>query len=123
MDNAELRELLTKEKQRLERELVELHDSGPATEGRREGSPFGKREEEAAEASEFEKRLALEKALGDLIRQVDLALQKVDRGTYGLCDLCGQPIGQERLEALPTAGLCLKCKVAKDKEGRTRPRR
>ena len=34
----------------------------------------------------------------------------MDAGSYGLCERCGQPIGDERLEALPAARLCLACK-------------
>jgi DnaK suppressor protein len=34
----------------------------------------------------------------------------MDAGTYGLCERCGQPIGDERLEALPAARLCMTCK-------------
>ena len=85
---------------------------------RREGSPFGKREEEATESFELEKRLALEKQLRDHLAEVEHALHKFEEGTYGLCDDCHQPIAGERLEALPQAGLCVNCK-AKNAKGRT----
>jgi DnaK suppressor protein len=35
------------------------------------------------------------------------ALEKLDEGTYGVCDVCGRPIGEGRLEALPWAVLCV----------------
>lgn len=38
------------------------------------------------------------------------ALVRIDDGTYGKCERCGQPIPIERLEALPTASLCVSCK-------------
>jgi DnaK suppressor protein len=38
---------------------------------------------------------------------VDRALTKLDEGTYGRCDVCGRPVGSERLEALPWAVLCV----------------
>jgi RNA polymerase-binding transcription factor len=41
---------------------------------------------------------------------VDLALSKIDKGTYGTCERCGNPIGPERLEAIPYARLCVSCK-------------
>jgi RNA polymerase-binding transcription factor DksA len=44
------------------------------------------------------------------IEDVDLALAKIDRGTYGRCDHCGERIPRARLEALPAAQLCLDCK-------------
>lgn len=41
---------------------------------------------------------------------VERALKKIDNNTYGLCDKCGKSIAMERLEALPSANLCLDCK-------------
>ncbi|GAI02284.1 unnamed protein product, partial [marine sediment metagenome] len=87
---------------------------------RREGSPFGKREEEATESFEFEKRLAVEKQVRDHLAEVEHALDKFEKGTYGLCDSCGQPIATDRLEALPQASLCVNCK-AKNAKGRPSP--
>ena len=42
--------------------------------------------------------------------EIDLALEKIDEGTYGLCEECGETIGLERLKALPFATLCIDCK-------------
>ena len=44
------------------------------------------------------------------IEDVDRALARIDDGTYGQCDHCGETIGRPRLEALPAARLCLDCK-------------
>jgi DnaK suppressor protein len=93
----------------------------PADE-RREGSPFGKREEEATESFELEKRLSLEKRIKGQMAEVEHALKKFEEGTYGRCDNCGQPIDPARLEALPQASLCLHCKALLVKEGRLSPR-
>jgi RNA polymerase-binding transcription factor DksA len=41
---------------------------------------------------------------------VDLALSKIEKGTYGICERCGNPITPERLEAIPYARLCMSCK-------------
>jgi RNA polymerase-binding transcription factor DksA len=41
---------------------------------------------------------------------VEQALARMDAGTYGLCERCGQPIDEERLDALPAVRLCLNCK-------------
>ena len=87
---------------------------------RREGSPFGKREEEATESMELEKRLALESRLHSLLAEVDRALQKMDSGTYGQCDICNAPIDPARMEALPQAILCLSCRQ-KMKNAKTQP--
>ncbi|MHB1928753.1 MAG: TraR/DksA family transcriptional regulator [Acidimicrobiales bacterium] len=44
------------------------------------------------------------------IEEIDRALAKIGAGTYGVCERCGQPIAQARLEALPYASLCVACK-------------
>ena len=105
------RTLLMGEKERINAELEQLDLDSKSEDARREGSPFGKREEEATESLEFEKRLALEKQLHEQLADVDHALQKIEDGTYGICDSCGQPIAPKRLEALPAASLCVECKA------------
>lgn len=106
-----LRARLETERARLLGELEQSKASASSSDERREGSPFGKREEEATETLELEKRLALERRIREQLAEVEHALQKFEKGTYGRCDVCGQPIGQERMEALPQASLCLQCKA------------
>ncbi len=118
-----LHERLKQEKARLTGELEQLRARVPRPTGRREGSPFGKREEEATEVFELEKRLALEKHLTEALAEINYALHKWEVGTYGLCDQCGQPIEPARLEALPQAVLCLKCKARQAKDAKSRPAR
>ena len=113
-----LRSRLEGERKRLIEELEQSKASVRPAEERREGSPFGKREEEATESFELEKRLALEKRIRDQLAEVEHALTKFEQGTYGLCDICGQPIDPARLEALPQASLCLSCKAQKAKSAK-----
>ena len=110
---------LEKDRKRLADQLQQLRDSQP-TENRREGSPFGKREEEATETAEMENRMALEQRLVDQLAGVDYALAKFEQGTYGICESCGQPIDLGRLEALPQATLCMECKAAQAKNAKTK---
>ncbi len=112
-----LRSRLENDRKHLLQELEQLMANAHPTDERRDGSPFGKREEEATETSELEKRLALEKRTRELLAEVEHALQKFEQETYGSCDKCGQPIDPARLEALPQASLCLQCK-AKNSKGR-----
>ncbi|OGB20800.1 MAG: hypothetical protein A3I66_19510 [Burkholderiales bacterium RIFCSPLOWO2_02_FULL_57_36] len=49
------------------------------------------------------------------LREVDLALQRIVNGTYGVCMECGRPIEPARLNALPAARQCLGCKAAFEK--------
>ena len=111
IDLDKIRSRLKSERKRLQTELEQLQASAQPAEVRREGSPFGKREEEATESFELEKRLALEKQIKEKLNEVEHALDKFAQGTYGLCDVCGQPIDPARLEALPEANLCLSCKA------------
>ena len=43
------------------------------------------------------------------LAEVDAALARLDAGTYGLCERCGQQIGEARLDALPAARTCIGC--------------
>ena len=111
IDLKKIRARLENEKIRLEGELEGLQTQIEPAEVRREGSPFGKREEEATESFELEKRLALRKQVQTNLNEIEHALEKFNKGTYGLCDICGQPISSERLDAVPYANLCLTCKA------------
>ena len=116
-----LRSRLEREQKRLAEELEQLKASVRPADERREGSPFGKREEEATEALELEKRLSLEQRIREQLAEVEHALHKFEEKTYGLCDSCGQSIDPARLEALPQAALCLDCKAqqAKNAKGKS----
>jgi DnaK suppressor protein len=117
-DVAELLERLKLERDRLERELAQLNVEEKQADEQREGSPFGKREEGATETFEMEKRMALERKLSGSLAEVKHAMEKIDSGTYGICDSCKNPIEQARMEALPQANLCLKCKSQQMKSTR-----
>jgi len=108
---------LEKDRKRLAEQLEQIKASRP-TENRREGSPFGKREEEATETAELENRMVMEKRIIDQLAGVENALAKFEKGTYGLCESCGEPIDPARLEALPQATLCMSCKAAQAKNAK-----
>jgi DnaK suppressor protein len=122
-DFTELYKRLKQEQMRLISELQQLKAEEKSADEQREGSPFGKREEGATEAFELEKRLALERRLTDALAEVEQAIKKYGAGTYGICDLCGQPIEPARLEALPHANLCLACKARQAKNARSKSAR
>lgn len=116
-DNSKLlRSALDSEQERLLKELELLEQR--INHERREGSPFGKREEEAVESTELEKRLAMERRVKHQLSEVERAIEKFDDGSYGTCDRCGKKIGKERLEALPWATLCMECKAERAKNAR-----
>ena len=113
----ELVQRLKAEKERLLQELEQIQSSQQMEE-RRAGGAFGKRGEEASQVLELEKRLDLEKRLKKSLAEIDHALRKYEAGTYGLCDSCGKPIEPARLEAMPQASLCLRCKTRQTKNAR-----
>ncbi len=115
------RSRLESERKHLTQELEQMTVSVRLTDERREGSPFGKWEEEATEALELEKRVIMEKRIRDQLVEVEHALHKLAEGTYGRCDVCGQPIDPARLEALPQATLCLSCKSGQAKNIKGKP--
>jgi RNA polymerase-binding protein DksA len=121
VDIKKARTYLESERKRLNEEMEQLEANVSSSEERREGSPFGKREEEATEALELEKRLALENRIRQELAKIEHALQKFEKGTYGLCDSCGKPIDPARLEALPQASLCMTCKEQQAKNAKGKP--
>jgi RNA polymerase-binding transcription factor DksA len=106
---AALQTRLRADYKRLAEQLEALKASAPQ-EDRREGSPFGKREEEATETADLENRLAMEKRVIDQLAEIDAALDKVNKGTFGRCENCCKVIDPARLEILPYAKLCVACK-------------
>ena len=98
------------ERKRLLDEQEQLRASGLPDKERREGSPYGKREEEATGSFELEKRLALERQIEEQLADTENALAKIAAGKYGLCEFCGKPIEPTRLQALPQARTCISCK-------------
>jgi DnaK suppressor protein len=54
-----------------------------------------------------------------LLSKLDLAIKKIGDGTFGVCEICEEPIGKKRLEARPETTLCIKCKEDQEREERT----
>lgn len=107
---AELRELLLKERERI---VAEWEDHGG------DGSPIDDwnsrdMEERAVQiASEaVQRRIATDDR--NLLRKMDLALKRIEEGTYEQCENCGATIPTARLMAKPAVSLCLACQEAKD---------
>ena len=55
---------------------------------------------------------ALARQARDHLAEIDAAVARLEAGTYGVCERCGQPIAAGRLEARPTARLCIGCASA-----------
>ena len=55
-----------------------------------------------------------------LLKKIEDAIEKIDTGTYGICESCGQPIGLSRLEARPVTTMCIDCKTEQEEEEKLR---
>lgn len=72
---------------------------------------FGdKPDENALEVGEYTTNLATEKVLKDSLRDIENALERIEKGTYGVCKYCHKEIGEKRLLARPVASACVECK-------------
>jgi DnaK suppressor protein len=68
-----------------------------------------------AKTFEREHELALTHNARELLAQSERALARIDEGTYGTCESCGEPIGKARLQAFPRATLCVACKQREER--------
>lgn len=50
-----------------------------------------------------------------LVKKIDKALLKIEKGEYGICESCGEEIGLKRLEARPVTDLCIRCKEEQER--------
>jgi len=73
-------------------------------------------------SDERERELSL--TLGDRDRkklsEIELALERIQDGSYGYCEDCGEPVGEKRLEVLPFTRVCVECKSKYEREQRIR---
>ncbi|MBP8696379.1 MAG: TraR/DksA C4-type zinc finger protein [Syntrophobacterales bacterium] len=71
----------------------------------------------------FESERLSEYALKDRERKSVLelieAMKRIEEGSYGICEDCGKPISEKRLQAAPAATLCIECKAEEEKRQRT----
>jgi DnaK suppressor protein len=66
--------------------------------------------EDAKESSEgLDKELVLERNAEEIYHATNAALRRIEKGIFGQCTGCGQPIPEARLEAIPFAALCVDC--------------
>ena len=70
---------------------------------------YGSQAAAATQVFEQQRDLALRDRSRAEVRRIESALRKVDDGTYGRCERCGNPIALARLEAIPWAPLCIDC--------------
>jgi RNA polymerase-binding protein DksA len=65
--------------------------------------------EQAVELENGETLVALDREVNTELREIERALRRLEVGTYGECTECGEPVGEQRLAALPYTSLCIDC--------------
>ena len=68
-----------------------------------------------AKTYEREQEMQLANNARDMLSQNEHALERLDTGTYGICESCGNPVGKLRLQAAPRATLCMPCKTKEER--------
>lgn len=91
-------------------QLMEEVDS-TITHLKEEGVNHADPNDRASQEEEFSLELRTRDRERKLIRKIDSAMQRIEDDDYGFCDACGVEIGIRRLEARPTATLCIDCKT------------
>ena len=115
----ELKQKLEKEREQAEEALKKIAKKDeklegdwdarfPSFNGGEAGS--GLLEREADEVEEYSTILPLEYTLEIRLKNVNLALEKIKTGKYGICEKCGKEIDEKRLRVVPEARFCLSCK-------------
>ena len=108
---ASARELLLTERARAQRRITALQREfdGIAEAAGSAGADDEHDPEGATLAFERQHAAALLEQAREQLAAIDAALDRLDTGRYGVCDRCGQPIGDERLAARPAALTCVRC--------------
>jgi DnaK suppressor protein len=110
VDTAHLRQRLLDERQRVLDAIENIHSENPGSLGEETEEPtFQDNHLGDVATATFDREMAstLEENSTHVLGEIDAALARIDEGTYGVCERCGEPIGGERLDALPWAKLCI----------------
>ena len=120
MDKATAAKRLEEERTRLQgiREGIQREQDDAIAEAGNELSSFDQHPgDSGTETFEMEKNVSLLEQVDDELLEVEAAVQRLERGTYGTCQVCGRPIGDERLEAMPATRFCVEDQAKAEREG------
>jgi len=110
------RKRLEEERERLEglvRDIEAEREEVRLTETSSDRSPDPNTAEGGSLAFEMEKELSLWQNAQDILAKIEEAVSRIDEGTYGVCDECGNAIPVARLDALPYTKLCVDCSASR----------
>jgi DnaK suppressor protein len=115
---AELAELRTELEGEVEHLKEEIRDAEQEIAGLfRDGSDGAGNDQADVGSTTLERyhELSLANNARDMLNQIEFALTRIDDGTYGVCENCGNAIGKGRLQAFPRATLCVSCKEREER--------
>ena len=121
MDADDARARLADEQTRLQgiREELQTLRGEDQSESTQELSSYDQHQADVAtETFEREKDLSILDSVEGELADIEHALQRLDDGTYGTCEACGKPIGDDRLEAMPATRYCLDDQALAEREQR-----
>jgi DnaK suppressor protein len=112
VDNARFRDLLSEERQRVLNaiEYLQGENSGSLRDEAEDSTLDNHLADTATVTLDREIDYTLEENSEHVLKEIDRALAKIEAGTFGVCENCGQPIAEERLLAIPYATQCIDCK-------------
>ena len=108
LDIEKFKKLLMNERGRLERER-HMNAADEADRGAELADYDNHPADSASETYERTKNQALGENFKEIMERIDEALRKIENGSYGTCDRCGETIHVDRLKAIPYATLCIRC--------------
>ena len=113
MNYSEFKEALEKKQNQLEKELESFATRDPKVKGDWDSkfprTPEGNLEEAAGEVEEYSTRLHIEFSLEIQLRDVNNALERIKKDSYGTCENCNKQISPARLKVSPEARTCQDC--------------
>lgn len=111
---AEIKDQLIKQREQLLNDLssISRQDSHESDERSAAFPEYGdKPDENAQEISDYSTNIVTQKVLEKSLEDVKKALERIEKGEYGTCKYCKNPINVKRLMARPTASSCISCKT------------
>lgn len=120
-DLQKFKKLLTNKKETLVKELDYYEDNAMKVSSRDGSGDLSgvsyHLADQASDSQDREQAFQLASREGKYLYYLEEALEKIEQGTYGICVSCKKLIPKARLEAVPTAKMCLPCKTAKETAG------
>lgn len=118
MDLEHFRQKLHLERESYENQIAMIEETGLGTSQgdvlQEEGTIDNHPADLGTETFERSKDLGLLTNALRRLREIDICLERMDGGTYGICEACGQPIDPERLEVFPSATTCIACQTRRE---------